>query len=57
METHSNVQLHFIPTYSSWFNKVELSLDKIERDRSFASPTSREGSCDISVTTTGRPGL
>lgn len=26
------VQLHFIPTYSSWLNQVELWFAKIERD-------------------------
>jgi transposase len=29
---HSNVQLHFTPTYSSWLNQVELWFNKIERD-------------------------
>lgn len=30
--THSNVHMHFIPTYSSWLNQVELWFAKIERD-------------------------
>jgi transposase len=30
--THSNVHLHFTPTYSSWLNQVELWFAKIERD-------------------------
>src|SRR3954467_3836730 len=29
---HSNVHLHFTPTYSSWLNQVELWFVKIERD-------------------------
>jgi len=29
---HSNVRLHFTPTYSSWLNQVELWFSKIERD-------------------------
>ena len=29
---HTNVQLHFTPTYSSWLNQVELWFAKIERD-------------------------
>lgn len=29
---HSNVHLHFLPTYSSWLNQVELWFGKIERD-------------------------
>jgi transposase len=29
---HSNVHLHFTPTYSSWLNQVELWFSKIERD-------------------------
>lgn len=32
LEEHSNVQLHFTPTYSSWLNQVELWFAKIERD-------------------------
>jgi len=30
--THSNVRMHFTPTYSSWLNQVELWFAKIERD-------------------------
>ncbi len=29
---HPNVHLHFIPTYSSWLNQIELWFSKIERD-------------------------
>jgi transposase len=29
---HSNVQLHYTPTYSSWLNQIELWFAKIERD-------------------------
>lgn len=29
---HSNVSLHYTPTYSSWLNQVELWFAKIERD-------------------------
>lgn len=29
---HSNVHLHFTPTYSSWLNQVENWFSKIERD-------------------------
>jgi transposase len=29
---HTNVRLHFTPTYSSWLNQVELWFGKIERD-------------------------
>jgi transposase len=32
LAAHSNVQLHFTPTYSSWLNQVELWFAKIERD-------------------------
>jgi transposase len=32
LATHSNVHLHFSPTYSSWLNQVELWFAKIERD-------------------------
>jgi transposase len=32
LERHSNVHLHFTPTYSSWLNQVELWFAKIERD-------------------------
>ena len=29
---HTNVRLHYTPTYSSWLNQVELWFNKIERD-------------------------
>jgi transposase len=29
---HSNVHLHYTPTYSSWLNQVEIWFAKIERD-------------------------
>jgi transposase len=29
---HTNVHMHFTPTYSSWLNQVELWFAKIERD-------------------------
>ena len=29
---HSNVRLHFTPTYSSWLNQVEIWFSKIQRD-------------------------
>jgi len=32
LHEHSQVKLHFIPTYSSWLNQVELWFSKIERD-------------------------
>ena len=32
LDAHPKVQLHFIPTSSSWLNKVELWFSKIERD-------------------------
>ena len=32
LTAHSNVRLHFTPTYSSWLNQVELWFSKIERD-------------------------
>jgi transposase len=32
LERHPNVHMHFIPTYSSWLNQVELWFAKIERD-------------------------
>lgn len=31
LETHSNVRLHFTPTYSSWLNQVENWFSKIQR--------------------------
>jgi transposase len=32
LAAHLKVHLHFTPTYSSWFNRVELWFAKIERD-------------------------
>jgi transposase len=32
LEAHTNVTLHFTPTYSSWLNQVEIWFGKIERD-------------------------
>jgi len=32
LRAHSNVHLHFTPTYSSWLNQVELWFAKIECD-------------------------
>ena len=32
LQTHTQVHLHFTPTYSSWLNQVELWFAKIERD-------------------------
>jgi len=32
LSTHTNVRIHFTPTYSSWLNQVELWFGKIERD-------------------------
>jgi transposase len=32
LASHTNVHLHFTPTYSSWLNQVELWFAKIERD-------------------------
>src|SRR5512144_1586870 len=32
LAAHSNVHLHFTPTYASWLNQVELWFAKIERD-------------------------
>jgi transposase len=32
LEEHSNVKIHFTPTYSSWLNQVELWFARIERD-------------------------
>ena len=32
LDTHTHVNLHFTPTYSSWLNQVELWFSKIERD-------------------------
>jgi len=32
LNQHSNVRLHFTPTYSSWLNQVELWFSKVQRD-------------------------
>jgi transposase len=32
LQAHSNVTLHFTPTYSSWLNQVELWFSKLQRD-------------------------
>jgi len=32
LSKHTNVMIHFTPTYSSWLNQVELWFNKIERD-------------------------
>jgi transposase len=32
LEQHSNVRLHFTPTYSSWLNQVEIWFGRVERD-------------------------
>lgn len=32
LNQHSNVKLHFTPTYSSWLNQVEIWFSKVERD-------------------------
>jgi transposase len=32
LQAHSNVHLHYTPTYSSWLNQVEIWFSKIERD-------------------------
>jgi transposase len=32
LSTHPHLHLHYTPTYSSWFNQVELWFAKIERD-------------------------
>lgn len=32
LANHPNVHMHFIPTYSSWLNQVELWFAKIQRD-------------------------
>jgi transposase len=31
LQQHSNVTLHFTPTYSSWLNKVESWFNKLQR--------------------------
>src|SRR4051794_4190519 len=32
LDAHTNVQLHYTPTYSSWLNQVELWFAKVKRD-------------------------
>jgi len=32
LDQHTNVHLHFTPTYASWLNQIELWFAKIERD-------------------------
>jgi transposase len=32
LEDHSDVHLHFTPTYSSWLNQVEIWFTRIERE-------------------------
>ena len=32
LEQHTNVTLHFTPTYSSWLNQVESWFGKLQRD-------------------------
>ena len=32
LEEHPRVHLHYIPTYSSWLNQIEIWFSKIERD-------------------------
>src|ERR1700756_5721944 len=32
LQQHSNVKLHFTPTYSSWLNQVEIWFARIERE-------------------------
>lgn len=32
LDAHPKVRFHFTPTYSSWFNQVEIWFGKIERD-------------------------
>ena len=32
LERHSNVKLHFTPTYSSWLNQVEIWFARLERE-------------------------
>jgi transposase len=32
LEAHPKVRFHFMPTYSSWLNQVEIWFAKIERD-------------------------
>jgi transposase len=32
LQKHPNVKLHFMATYSSWLNQVEIWFSRIERD-------------------------
>ncbi len=32
LAAHTNIQLHYTPTYSSWLNQVEIWFSKIQRD-------------------------
>jgi transposase len=32
LDEHSNVSLHYTPTYSSWLNQVESWFSKLQRD-------------------------
>jgi transposase len=32
LAAHTNVQLHYTPTYSSWLNQVEIWFSKIQRE-------------------------
>lgn len=32
LEEHTNVQIHYTPTYSSWLNQIEIWFSKIQRD-------------------------
>ena len=32
LQKHSNLHMHYTPTYSSWLNQVEIWFSKIERD-------------------------
>ena len=57
---HLNIHMHFTPTYSSWFNQVELWFAKIQRDViargvSLRSKIWRKNSCAISASITTHP--
>src|SRR6516225_9749158 len=32
LDRHPNVRIHYIPTYSSWLNQIEIWFSKIQRD-------------------------
>ena len=32
LEEHSNVRIHYTPTYASWLNQIEIWFSKIQRD-------------------------